>query len=420
MYAMLYGGSRSTKTFTIIRAIVIRALAAPKSRHAVLRFRFNHVKSSVVFDTFPKVMELCFPECTYKLSKSDWYATLPNGSEIWFGGLDDKERTEKILGNEYATIFVNECSQISYASFLILVTRLAQKTTYVKDGQTHDLRLKMFADENPPMRGHWTHRLFIEKRDPDTRKPKADQEDYASLRMNPADNAANLPATYLKALDGLPTRQRNRFFLGLFGDDTENALWSVETIDNSKVTEAPQMVRVVVAADPSGASDDDNKNNDEIGLIAAGLGVDGCAYILEDATIKAGPATWGKVAASLYERHGAGRMVGESNYGGAMVEFVVKTADPSISYKGVNASRGKMLRAEPVSALHENGKIKMVGDFPDLEDEMLSSTTAGYTGSRSPNRLDAFVFAVTELFPAVTAPVRKFAPLYVPDLKRAS
>ena len=100
MYVLLYGGSRSTKTFTIIRTIVIRALAAPGSRHAILRFRFNHIKLSVVYDTFPKVMELCFPDVPYNLSKSDWFIKFPNGSEIWFGGLDDKERTEKILGNE--------------------------------------------------------------------------------------------------------------------------------------------------------------------------------------------------------------------------------------------------------------------------------------------------------------------------------
>ena len=112
MYYLLYGGARSTKTFTLIRLVIVRALAAPGSRHAVLRFRFNHVKLSVILDTFPKVMELCFPDMTYVLSKSDWYVTFPNGSEIWFGGLDDKERTEKILGNEYATIFLNECSQI--------------------------------------------------------------------------------------------------------------------------------------------------------------------------------------------------------------------------------------------------------------------------------------------------------------------
>lgn len=422
LYVLLFGGSRSTKTFTIIRTIVIRALAAPGSRHAIVRFRFNHVKASIVYDTFPKVMQLCFPECPYKLNKEDWFAKFPNGSEIWFGGLDDKERTEKILGNEYATVFLNECSQISYSSFLIMVTRLAQKVHYIRDGVRQEMRLRMFLDENPPQKGHWTHKLFLEGKDPDTKRPLVNPDDYASLLMNPMDNVENLPEAYLKALDGLPKRQRNRFFLGLFGDDTENALWTIEIIEQSRVhgDDVPDMVRVIVAVDPSGADDDENKNNDEIGIGVAGLGTDGNAYILEDLTLKAGPATWGKVAASAYERHKADRVIGESNFGGAMVKFVIKTANANISYKAVTASRGKVVRAEPISALHEVGKVKMVGEFHDLEDELMGFTTTGYTGARSPNRADWMIWAITELFPAATKPVKEHKPLNVPNLRRAS
>src|ERR1700761_6474048 len=97
-YCCLGGGSRSGKTFLIIRAQVTRRLKAPGSRGAVLRFRFGHVKQSIIHDTFPKVMNLCFPQVDYELNRSDWFATFPGGSELWFGGLDDKERTEKILG----------------------------------------------------------------------------------------------------------------------------------------------------------------------------------------------------------------------------------------------------------------------------------------------------------------------------------
>jgi len=413
-HTLLYGGSRSTKTFTILRTIINRALAAPGSRHAVLRFRFNHVKSSIVFDTFPKMMKFCFPNVKYHLDKTDWYATFPNGSELWFGGLDDKERTEKILGREFVTIFLNECSQISYSSFLIMVTRLAQKCTYMRDGVEHEMRLKMFCDENPPAKGHWTYKLFIERKDPESRKATRYPEDYNSLLMNPVDNLENLPQSYIKNLDNLPKRQRQRFYLGLFGDESENALWTDEIIEKSKVDEHPVLVRVVVAVDPSGADDDENVNNDDIGILVAGLGTDGCGYLLEDVTLKAGPATWGSVAASAYERHTADRLIGETNYGGAMVEFVVKTANPNISYKSVHASRGKMIRAEPISALHETGKIRFVGDFPDLEDELLSSTTTGYTGPKSPNRLDAFVFAMTELFPGMTVEKKEDEPISVP------
>lgn len=417
-YILLYGGARSAKTFVILRNIVNRALIAPGSRHAVLRFRFSHVKAAVVYDTFPKMMALCFPGLTYNLNKSDWFVLLPNGSEIWFGGLDDKERTEKILGNEYVTVFLNECSQITREAFLIVQTRLAQKCQYMRDGVKREMRLKMFLDENPPFRGHWTHVLFVDKKNPETKRPLDRPYEYACLQMNPADNAENLPASYLRMLEGMPKRQRDRFYLGMFGSAAEGALWTIETIESSKVVEYPQLVRLVIAVDPSGSTGEPDTTNDDIGIVVAGLGVDGIAYVLEDLTLNAAPAVWGRVVADAYARHEADRVIGEVNYGGAMVEFVIRAADPNISYKMVHASRSKMLRAEPVSALHEQGKIKHVGDFPDLEDELLNSTTMGYTGARSPNRLDAFVFAVTELFPGVVRPKAEAAPLVVPTLRR--
>ncbi|MGH7240643.1 MAG: phage terminase large subunit, partial [Candidatus Saccharimonadales bacterium] len=99
-HILLYGGSRSAKTSLHVRSMVIRALKAPGSRHLIARFRFGHVKQSVFYDTFPKIMRLAFSDVAYEPNKSDWFVTLPGKSEIWFGGLDDKERTEKILGNE--------------------------------------------------------------------------------------------------------------------------------------------------------------------------------------------------------------------------------------------------------------------------------------------------------------------------------
>ena len=420
LYILLYGGSRSTKTFTIVRSIAWRAIAVPGSRHAILRFRFNHVKASIVHDTFPKVMDLCFPDCPWHIDKSDWFVEFANGSQIWFGGLDDKERTEKVLGNEYATIFLNECSQISYNSYLILTTRLAQRCFYERGGKTEELRLKIFCDENPPGRGHWTHKLFIEKKDPESKATLKNPLDYASLLMNPRDNIDNLPVSYIQALQNLPKRKKDRFWEGKFGDDSENALWSMETLDKYRVNgdDLPEMVRIVVSVDPSGASDDENENNDDIGIGVAGLGTDGIGYFFEDLTLKAGPATWGKVAASAYERHEADRLIGEANYGGAMVEFVVKTANPDISYKAVSASRGKVVRAEPVSALHETGKIRLVGEFHMLEDELMGFTTTGYIGEKSPNRADMFIWAFTELFPGMTKVKPKPQKLTIPTLKR--
>lgn len=400
-HILLDGGSRSGKSALIVRAICSRAIKSPASRHAILRFRFNHCKESIGMDTLPSVMQKCFPQVPYTINKSDWYAQLPNRSEIWLGGLDDKERTEKILGKEYASLYLNEASQIPYNSRNLAVTRLAQNCTF--DDGHRPLALKMYYDCNPPSKGHWIYQMFYQLRDPETKKLLADPANFVHMTMNPRDNSANLPPDYIKELEGLSQRMRKRFLDGEYGDTAPGALWTEEVIDKWRDDTLPDMVRVVVAVDPSGADDDDNADNDAIGIIVAGLGTDGNGYVLEDCTVKAGPKTWGNVVATAYDRHLADKVVGETNYGGEMVKFVVQAAKPNVPFRKITASRGKALRAEPISALTEQGKIRFAGTFPMLEEELCAFTTHGYTGTDSPNRADAFVFAISELFPAIVA-----------------
>jgi phage terminase large subunit-like protein len=328
-HLMLYGGSRSGKTFLLTRNIVLRALKAPKSRHAILRFRFNAVKASVVFDTFPRVMEVAFPGVKYEVSKTDWFAQFDNGSQIWFGGLDDKERTEKILGMEFATIYLNEASQIPWNSRNIALTRLAQRVTQDVEGrEPAQLRPRMYYDCNPPSKAHWTYKVFHDKVDPETKEPIKNPDDFGWFQINPADNIANLSDGYLATLAGMSARMRARFEAGKFADATPNQLFPDEVIDTWRVTETPDFVRVVVGVDPSGSGDEDNADNDEIGIAVAGIGIDGIAYVLEDCTVKAGPATWGRVATAAYDRHRADLIVGEVNYGGAMVQQTILVARP--------------------------------------------------------------------------------------------
>lgn len=410
-HIMLFGGSRSGKTFILTRAVCVRAIKAPGSRHAIVRFRFNAVKNSIVLDTFPKVMRLCFPGVKYTLNKSDWYVTLENGSEIWFAGLDDKERTEKILGMEFVTIYPNECSQIPYSSIETAITRLAQKAEQQAIGDIPELPLKprVYYDCNPPSKAHWSYKIFKEKRHPDTKEPLKNQSDYASMQINPKDNQDNLADGYLDTLMAMSARARKRFLDGEYADATPNQLFPEEHIDRWRVIDGiiPEMVRVVIAVDPSGADDADNADNDATGIVVAGLGTDGNAYIGPDLTIKAGPATWGKVATDAYDRHQADAIVGETNYGGAMVGYVIKTCRPRTNFITVTASRGKVPRAEPFSALYEQGKIRHIGYLSDLEEELAAFSTAGYTGAHSPNRADAAIWALAALFPAIVSPVKK-------------
>lgn len=413
-HIMLFGGSRSGKTALHVRNIILRALKAPGSRHAILRFRFNHVKSSIVLDTFPKIMSIAFPGVEYTIDKTDWYAKYENGSEIWFGGLDDKERTEKILGQEYSTIYLNECSQIPFSSREMAVTRLAQKVfTKIEGREPTLLKPRMLYDMNPGSNNHWTYRLFIKKVDPDSGKPLSNPQDYAYFKINPGDNVENLSDGYLKTLEGLSARLRQRFLYGDFSDANPNALFDDAVFEKWRVIDGklPDFVRVIVGVDPSGSGDTDNADNDAIGIVVGALGVDGNAYLLEDITVKAGPATWGKIATDAYERHEADAIVGESNYGGDMVRFTIKTCNPRVNFKDVKASRGKVVRAEPFSALYEQGKIRHVGYLTDLEDEMAGFTTNGYIGEKSPNRADAAIWVLAELFPAIVSTQGKMAPI---------
>lgn len=172
--------------------------------------------------------------------------------------------------------------------------------------------------------------------------------------------------------------------------EVPGALWKQTEIDEHRVDAAPELVRVVVAIDPAGSS---KTGSDDTGIIVAGKGVDGRAYILADRTCHLSPAGWGGRAVVAYHEFEADRVVAETNFGGEMVEHVIATTDPKVPYKDVHASRGKQVRAEPIAAMSEKGKVSIVGDMPELEEEL----TSWVPGDPSPNRLDAMVWALTEL-----------------------
>ncbi len=224
--------------------------------------------------------------------------------------------------------------------------------------------------------------------------------------MNPESNKENLTPGYLDLLKSQSARLQKRFLRGEYSDATPNALWTDSVIDTWRVIDGqdlPDFLRIIVAVDPSGA-DADNPVNDAIGIMVVALGTNGIGYVLEDLTVTAGPKVWGGVVASAYDRHGADLVVGETNYGGAMVKFVVQTARPGTPFKMVTASRGKAVRAEPIAALYEDGRVRHVGEFQELEDELCAFSTAGYLGERSPNRADALVWGLTEIFPGMVKP----------------
>ena len=402
MHVLGYGGSRSGKTFGFVYCVATRAIMAPESRHLIARLHNIDVRQAVMMDTWPAVMRLAYPHVEWASNRQDQFVTLPNGAEIWFGGLDDKERVEKILGKEYATIYPNECSQIGYEAILTLRTRLAQNVKKV-DGRP--LELKAYYDLNPVGRSHWTYREFVEGVRPENRQP-LEAGTRAWVQLNPTENP-HLPPAYLKGLAELPERQRQRFLDGKYLSEVAGTLWPVDRIEGTRVARPSDPVawardnlaRIVVGVDPSGS---DGTGGDSQGIIVVGKGVDGHAYVLEDVTCRLSPAGWGERVVRAYHRWGADKVIAEANFGGDLVRHTIETADAKVPVKIVHASRAKHIRAEPVSALYEARGEKPatahhLGPFPELEDQMSAFTTEGYQGSGSPDRADALVWAMTEL-----------------------
>jgi hypothetical protein len=173
-------------------------------------------------------------------------------------------------------------------------------------------------------------------------------------------------------------------------DEVPGAMWTRAMIESGRVRLAPELKRIVIGIDPSATS---RQGSDEAGIIAVGLGIDNHAYVLADGSLRASPDRWAREAVVMYHRLGADRIVAETNNGGDMVALTLRTVDPSVSYKAVHASHSKQTRAEPIVALYEQGKVHHVGNLAALEDEMCSWAP----GDASPNRMDACVWALTEL-----------------------
>jgi phage terminase large subunit-like protein len=178
-------------------------------------------------------------------------------------------------------------------------------------------------------------------------------------------------------------------------EDIEGALWTRDMIERSRImcNDIPEIARIVVAIDPAVTSGDDSA---ETGIIVVGLGRDGFGYVMHDYSINASPLGWATRGVSAYKQYKADRIIGEANNGGDLIETIIRSVDPTVSYKKVYASHGKTIRAEPIAALYEQGKIRHVGAFPELEDQLCEWVQ----GDKSPDRLDALVWGLTEIMPS--------------------
>lgn len=212
-------------------------------------------------------------------------------------------------------------------------------------------------------------------------------------RGTTSDNRANLARGFWRDMQERygGTRLGRQELDGELIEDDTNALFRRDMIEARRITQAPALSRIVVAVDPPASH---SRRANACGIVCAGLGEDGRIYVLDDCSVQgASPARWAAAAVALYHARRADRVVAEVNQGGAMVEAVLREVDADVSFRAVHASRGKQARAEPVAALYEQGRVSHVGSFAELEDEMCSVIE----GRQSPDRMDALVWAVTDL-----------------------
>ncbi|NEU14052.1 DNA-packaging protein [Methylobacterium sp. BTF04] len=225
-------------------------------------------------------------------------------------------------------------------------------------------------------------------------------------RSRTADNAQNLAPSFLDAVVGryAGTRLGRQELDGELIEDRADALWTRDRIEATRVRDAPELRRIVVAVDPPASS---KAGADACGIVAAGIAASGEAYVLADATLaRASPQAWASAALALYHRLSADGLVVEVNQGGEMATAVLNEVDAAVPVTPVRATRGKYLRAEPVSVLYAQGRVHHVGALPALEDELCDFGADGLSSGASPDRLDALVWALTHLMLRVPAEPR--------------
>lgn len=324
----------------------------------------------MLLEVWRDMATVCRPVAT-KVNAQERRIELITGGTIEFWSLTE---ADTVRGRKYARAVIDEAA---------MVPDLLRTWNEVLRPMLADYAGDAWFLSTPKGRTDF-HALFLRGQD-------AAQPEWASWQMPTWTNPHILPSEVEALRAELPPRVFSQEIEAEFIADVEGALWTHATIEAHRATGTlPEMVRVVVGVDPAGGG------GDEIGIVAAGLGTDGHAYVLEDATMTGSPAAWAARVAAVYERLSADRVIAEKNYGGDMVEHTIRTAAPAIPVKVISASRGKQQRAEPIAALYEQGRVHHAGTFHRLEEQM-TTWEPGDTRAKSPDRMDALVWALTEL-----------------------
>jgi len=387
-YFIICGGRASAKSFSVSTAVCSWTTSEVHSKTLFTRYTMTAAHISIIPEFSQKIEMLEMNQC-FDIQLKD-IINLETSNSILFRGLKTSS------GNQTANL----------KSIQGVTTWILDEAEELNDEDVFDkidlsireknVRNRVIIILNPCHKKHWVYTRFFKERG-----VKAGHNgivgDTCYIHTSYLDNAENLSASFLKQAERMKASNPLKYehiFLGGWLDEIAGALWTWNMIHDYRVTAAnvPELERVVVAIDPAVTA---NKNSDETGIVVAGAGVDGHYYVIEDGTLKASPLGWARVASALYHKHSADRVIGEVNNGGDMIETTLRQADRDIPYKSVRATRGKILRAEPIAALYENGLVHHVGTYTDMEAEMMTFT--GAKSEASPNILDAMVWAMTEL-----------------------
>ena len=419
-FHLFYGGACSGKSWLIMFIVLLRAYRAKNTRHAVFRLTRNSCEQTLFNKTLFEVLDTGFPglraqiEAKKGFSYSDMTVTLPNGSEIFFNGLDENRLT-KVLGDEFNTVWLNECNEdgLTYRTISVLMNRLRKKSE-TEDGKL--LKNKMFFDCNPRFFSDWEYKAFKLHVNPDDGDAMPREHQWVSQKLRTQANLENLSEDYMENMETMGAGARRRYLEGEWSDENSNALFNESMFvdhrfpkPNSIVTPAQtldlladhgiELNRITVAVDPATKGD---TKNDLHGITVQGIsgyGKDAEVYVLADYSRNGSPIHVCDVIAEAYRDWGASRIILEDNAGGKWLQSTIMQHSPHLPLKFVNANRttgDKSSRAEPVAAQYEIGKVHHVGTHKELEAQMCDWGSPA-SRRKSPDRMDAVVWGITEL-----------------------
>lgn len=403
-FTLAYGSARGGKTFAFMVVLITRALMFPGSNHAVIRATASSIKSTV-WPTMMAVLASLAPgfKNTVHVGLSDRRIELDNGSTIWFFGAQDDEAIEKMMGAEFATIFVNEIVDENFTveTYDKILTRLN-----ANDVNEHGdkIDVKFFADCNPKDTKHWVHDLWMKKKVPGTDRALYNPDDFGWVAFDATSNS-HIDPNYYNRFRNQGAKAQSRFLKGDWYDEVEGALFSSQDLDENR-SPTPAITAfdmIVVAIDPAVTN---GPNSDETGIFVAGrIGEDAEAefYPIADLSGRYHPWEWAKIAVDAYYDYGAATIIVEVNQGGEMNVVNLHNIDRRVNVETVRpgVGQGKNERAKPIATLMNQGRIHHPMNsttFEKLERQMLQMT-GDYNRKKqsSPDRLDAYVYAMSEL-----------------------